>query len=108
MSIEILGKVGILAEALCNFTAVNYQYRHAWMKKFHADTVPDLPWRRAVKKPIPIRVCQVDEAFTVETLEGTLSAKAGDYLVVGVRGEMYAIDREIFTETYDWVSDEEE
>ena len=77
------------------------------MKNFKAGEIPDLNWQKAVKKPIPIRVFQMDEAFTVETMEGTLSAKAGDYLVVGVRGEMYAIDQEIFRETYDVVEEEE-
>ncbi len=62
--------------------------------------IPDLPFRLAVKKPIPIRCVQISEDFSVETLEGTLSAKAGDYLIIGVKGEMYACDQEIFQETY--------
>lgn len=56
-----------------------------------------------VKKPIPIKAEQRDEPFTVETLEGTLKGKAGDYLVVGVNGEQYPVDREIFEKTYDQV-----
>jgi hypothetical protein len=78
------------------------------MKKFEAAHLPDLTWQKAIKKPIPIKVCQINENFTVETMEGTLTAKAGDYLVAGVRGEMYAIDQEIFVETYDLVGEEEE
>lgn len=77
------------------------------MKKFQAGQLPDLTWQKAIKKPIPIRVHQVDEDFSVETLEGTLTAKAGDYLVVGVRGEMYPIAKGIFEETYDIVANEE-
>ncbi len=76
------------------------------MKKFKNGNLPDLPWQSAVKKPIPVRVHQIDEDFSVETLEGTLTAKAGDYLVVGVRGEMYAIAKDIFEETYDIVGEE--
>lgn len=77
------------------------------MKKFHAGQLLDFPWQSAIKKPIPIRVHQMDEDFSVETMEGTLTAKAGDYLVIGVRGEMYAIDQDIFEETYDIVENEE-
>ena len=73
------------------------------MKAFDNKEIPDLNWQYAVKKPIPIRVCQIDEPFTVESMEGTLSAKAGDYLVVGIRGEMYAMDQGIFRESYDVV-----
>jgi hypothetical protein len=76
------------------------------MKKFENGHLPDLPWQMAIKKPIPIRVHQMEEDFSVETLEGTLTAKAGDYLVVGVRGEMYAIAKDIFEETYDIVEEE--
>lgn len=77
------------------------------MATFKNGNIPDFSWQQAIKKPIPVRVHQVDEDFTVETLEGTLKGKAGDYLVVGVKGEMYAIDQEIFAETYDIVKEEE-
>lgn len=77
------------------------------MKQFKAGQLPDFPWQSAIKKPIPIRVHQMEEDFSVETMEGTLTAKAGDYLVIGVRGEMYAIDQDIFEETYDIVANEE-
>lgn len=67
---------------------------------FKKGEIPELEFRRAVKKPIPIRCIQLAEPFEVETMEGTLKGKAGDWLVVGVQGEMYPIDREIFEQTY--------
>lgn len=71
------------------------------MRTFKKNNIPeDLPYRKAVKKPIPVRCVQIKEPFQVETLEGTMTGKPGDWLVVGVRGEMYPIDREIFEETY--------
>ncbi len=73
------------------------------MKRFKKGHIPDLPFQKAVKKPIPIRCVQVREAFEVETLEGVMRAKAGDWLVVGIHGEMYPIDREIFEKTYDLI-----
>jgi hypothetical protein len=45
----------------------------------------------------------MQEPFRVETLEGTLEGKAGDYLMIGVRGEMYPCAKEIFEETYDFI-----
>ena len=57
-----------------------------------------------VKKRIPIKAVQQDRHFTTNTMEGMLDGKAGDYLVTGVNGEQYPVDREIFEKTYDEVS----
>ena len=73
------------------------------MKKFVKGHRPALDFIKAIKKPIPIDVVQIDEPFTVETMEGLMKGKAGDYLVYGVNGEMYPIDLEIFYKTYDIV-----
>jgi len=53
-----------------------------------------------VKRPIPIMAMQILETFWVESLEGNHQGKEGDYLLQGVRGELYICDREIFEETY--------
>ena len=53
-----------------------------------------------VKKPIPIEAVQMDKPFEVNTMEGKMKGKAGDYLVTGVKGEQYPVDKEIFEETY--------
>jgi acyl carrier protein len=58
-----------------------------------------------VKKPVSVKAVQIDRPFEVETLEGTFKAKAGDYLVEGVRGELYSCKKEIFEETYDLTDD---
>lgn len=44
------------------------------------------------------------EEFLVETLEGTMKGKVGDYLIKGVKGEFYPVRRDIFEQTYDPVS----
>ena len=59
------------------------------------------------KKPIVITAQKMDEPFQVETLEGVMSGKAGDYLVTGIRGEQYPCDSAIFEASYDEVSAEE-
>jgi hypothetical protein len=55
------------------------------------------------KKPIEIEAYQIDNPFYVETLEGTMKGKAGDYIIIGVRNELYICDSGIFNETYDYV-----
>lgn len=65
--------------------------------------IPDLNFKQAVKKPIPVRCFQMQEPFRVETMEGILEGKAGDYLMVGVRGEMYPCAKDIFDETYELI-----
>jgi patatin-like phospholipase/acyl hydrolase len=73
-------------------------------KRFVKGQNPEnLAFREAVKKRIPIRVHQMDEPFEVETLEGTMQGKPGDYLVIGAVDEMYVISKEVFERTYDWL-----
>jgi hypothetical protein len=75
------------------------------MKTFKKGEIPEVQLQKAIKKPIPIRCLQISEPFRVETMEGVLEGKAGDYLMIGPRGEMYPCDQEIFNETYDIVPD---
>jgi len=70
------------------------------MLTFKQHTIPDLKFQKAVKKPIPIKCIQMQEPFKVETLEGTMRGKKGDWLMVGVSGEMYPCDKAIFEKTY--------
>lgn len=73
------------------------------MLTFKKHTIPDLEFKKAIKKPIAIRCIQIHEPFQVETMEGTMKGKKGDWLIVGVQGEMYPIDKSIFEKTYDLV-----
>lgn len=38
--------------------------------------------------------------FDIETLEGTMHASIGDYIIKGIRGEPYPCKPDIFYETY--------
>lgn len=58
-------------------------------------------FRTFIKKAIPIRAKMIDEPFEVETIEGTMKGKPGDFLIIGVRGEAYPCDHDIFKETYE-------
>lgn len=73
------------------------------MLRFKSFVLPELSFSKAIKKPIPVQVARIDESFEIETLEGVMKAKAGDYLIVGVSGELYACEAAIFHQTYDIV-----
>lgn len=46
----------------------------------------------------------LNEGVRIGTLEGTMRAGAGDYVVSGIRGEIYAIREDVFNETYEPLS----
>lgn len=41
---------------------------------------------------------------TIQTLEGKLYAKIGDYIIRGIRGELYSCKPDIFQKTYERVT----
>lgn len=43
----------------------------------------------------------LNEGVRIGTLEGTMRAKAGDFIVRGVKGEIYAVREDIFHATYE-------
>jgi len=49
--------------------------------------------------PIPFRFA--DGAIFVSTLEGEMRANVGDWIIRGVKGELYPCKPEIFAATYD-------
>ena len=53
------------------------------------------------KKPIVIEAYQTDKVMYIETLEGTMKANAGDYIITGVNGEQYPCKPAIFEQTYE-------
>ena len=69
------------------------------MLKFTA--MPSTGIKSYVKKPIPIQAIQIFEEFEVETLEGTMRGKPGDWLLRGIRGELYPCADDIFRESYE-------
>lgn len=48
----------------------------------------------------PAWAIKMDAAFTVETLEGTMTGAAGDYLVAGAWGDAWPVRADIFEATY--------
>lgn len=53
------------------------------------------------KKPVVIEAYQTDVEVDIETLEGTMHASVGDYIITGVNGEKYPCKPDIFEKTYE-------
>jgi len=67
--------------------------------------VEDKAFKDYRKKPVVVQAIQIDKPFEVETLEGTMKGKAGDFLIIGIKGEKYPCDKEIFEQTYEEVEE---
>ena len=55
-----------------------------------------------------VRVVSFDGVLawaSIDTLEGTMTASLGDYIIRGVKGELYPCKPDIFAATYDAVAD---
>jgi len=73
------------------------------MKMFNTFEVVE-EMKSCVKRPIVVHAVQVNEEFRVNSLEGDYAqGKAGDYLMRGIKGELYICDKEIFEQTYDFI-----
>lgn len=57
------------------------------------------------KKPVVIEAYQTDKEMDIETLEGTMHASVGDYIITGVNGEQYPCKPDIFDKTYERVEE---
>jgi hypothetical protein len=61
----------------------------------------DIEFKPYRKLPVVIQAVKMNEDFIVETLEGKMEGKSGDYLIRGVKGELYPCRKDIFEETYE-------
>jgi len=50
-------------------------------------------------KTEPTWLKQMTKPFKVDTKEGTMEGKAGDYLCIGGEGEMWPLDKSVFEKT---------
>jgi hypothetical protein len=67
--------------------------------------IPELPDDlREYRKTATILAVQMDKEFNVDTEEGMMHGKVGDWLALGIEGELYPIDADIFSKTYELVN----
>lgn len=55
------------------------------------------------KKPVVVEAYQIDKEMDIGTLEGTMKASPGDWIIKGVHGEIYPCKPDIFEKTYEKV-----
>lgn len=78
--------------------------------RFYVDNMPDWFFNNVTDRKIILRNCDykrfsINEAYCeIETLEGTMIAKGGDYIIQGVNGEIYPCKPDIFKKTYEKVT----
>jgi hypothetical protein len=63
-------------------------------------------WTKFRKKPVVIEAYQIgldEDEQLIETLEGSMKASPGDWIIKGVEGEMYPCKPSIFRQTYEEV-----
>ena len=53
------------------------------------------------KRPVVVEAYQTDQPIAIETLEGTMRADIGDWIITGVKGEQYPCKPDIFKATYE-------
>lgn len=59
------------------------------------------------KKYIPVEAYQTDKPMDIQTLEGVMHANTGDWIIIGVEGEMWPVKKEIFEKTYRIISEKQ-
>ncbi len=54
-----------------------------------------------VRHKVPMSFNPETGTYTIETLEGNMLARIGDFIIRGVKGELYPCKPDIFYETYE-------
>ena len=89
-----LSAVGTISVGIVSTTMMWNTYR--LIEGMDEDVAPK--WN-TYQKTAPIIAKQMTKAFRVNTKEGPVSGKAGDFLCIGVENEMWPIDQDIFHKT---------
>ena len=67
------------------------------------DNIDKSKFKKFTKKPVVIEAYQTDKEIYIETLEGTMKANVGDWIIKGVKGEIYPCKSDVFEMTYEEV-----
>ena len=99
-------KKPVMIEAV-QFESVSFAGQGHYSINF--DTVADLPkWLRDALIDDDIFAHEADPDFIfIKTLEGLMEAKPGDWIIRGVKGELYPCKPDIFAMTYDPVDEQD-
>ena len=65
--------------------------------------IEESKFEKFMKIPVEIEAYQTDEEVYIETLEGVMKADKGDWIIKGVKGELYPCKPDVFKMTYEEV-----
>ena len=79
-----------------------------WLEQFDDIPIDDIyheesKVKKYRKKPIIVEAYVATKEEYIKTLEGTMKADKGDYVITGIHGERYPCKPDIFHETYEEV-----
>ena len=58
--------------------------------------IEESKFEKFMKIPVEIEAYQTDEEVYIETLEGVMKADKGDWIIKGVKGELYPCKPDVF------------
>ena len=62
--------------------------------------IDESKFEKYVKIPVEIEAYQTDVELEIETLEGVMKANKSDWIIRGVKGELYPCKPDVFDMTY--------
>lgn len=71
-----------------------------WTGNANSTVINDFSFIDAYKEG---KLRQLEDKLLIDTLEGTMTANVGDYIIKGVKGEFYPCKPDVFIQTYDLV-----
>ena len=74
--------------------------------RFGYEACPE--WWKSAEQGGQVKVVLPEASAYIETLEGTMKAYVGDYIIKGIKGELYPCKADIFRETYSEVTRDKE
>ena len=60
--------------------------------------------KQYLKKPVTVLAKQLDRDFMIQTANGLVKGKVGDYMVKAPSGDTWPVQKEIFETTYEEVT----
>lgn len=66
----------------------------------------EVQFQKFRKIPVVIEAYQTNVEMEIETLEGVMKADKGDWIIRGVKGELYPCKPDVFEMTYEKVEDD--
>lgn len=70
------------------------------MRKIKSGNIDESKFEDFQKIPVTVSAYRTDEEVEIETLEGVMKADRGDWIIRGVKGELYPCKNDVFEMTY--------